>query len=364
MRRLLIVAMLLLNTLWLIGCGSSSSSKVVPPQSQTTTFAFMQMVPNQGEMFSPMLGKFVTTSGNTQFSAAPVNDSTSGQPVTGDFYSIALSPDGKKATVDLYGGLDRNSAQWDIWVADVDGTNMTQVTNDANYNRTPQFSPDGSKVVFVSLRPGPDNTPRMQVVTRKLDGTGDTVLPLPTGFVGAWAPTYSPDGAKIAMEMWGYDSSQQWYDGIWMMNADGSNSSQMLTNPSATEGCQCHDQTPSFSLDGSKITYSREDWTNPDIMHKEDVYIMNADGTGVTKLTDGVGTNFEPLVLNIAGVGETILFSSNRDDVTANGGDGFEIYIMKPDGSGLMRLTNNALYDSFNFSFDGLGHNDAVLNRQ
>lgn len=364
MHKLLIVAILSLTTMWLIGCGSSSSNRVVPPpQNQTSTFAFMQMVPNQGEMFSPMLGKFVTTNGSTQFSAAAVIDSGSGQPVTGDFYSIILSSDSKKATLDLYGGLDRNSAQWDIWVANIDGTNMVPVTNDANYNRTPQFSPDGSKVIFVSLRPGPDNNPHMQIVTRKQDGTGDTVLPLPEGFVGAWAPTFSPDGSKIAAELWGYDSGQNWYDGIWVMNADGS-SPQMLTNPSSTLGCQCHDQTPAFSGDGTKVVYSREDWTNPDIMHKEDVYIGNVDGTGETKLTDAVGANFEPTILNIAGVGERILFSSNRDNLTATAGDGFEIYSMKLDGTGLTRLTTDALYDSFNSSFDGLGHDDAALNRR
>ena len=130
------------------------------------------------------------------------------------------------------------------------------------------------------------------------------------------------------------------------MDADGSNP-QMLTNPSSTEGCGCHDQTPAFSANGSKITFSREDWTNPDIAHKEDVYIMNADGTGITKLTDGVGINFEPMMLNVAGVGERILFSSNRDNLTMPGGMGFEMYSMNLDGTGMTRLTNNNLYDSF-----------------
>jgi TolB protein len=240
---------------------------------------------------------------------------------------------------------------------------MVQVTNDSNYNRTPQFSPDGTKVVFVSMRPGSDSNSHPQVVTRKVDGTGDTLLPLPDGFVGAWAPTYSPDGSQIAMELWGYDASQNWYDGIWLMNADGSNP-QMLTNPSATVGCQCHDQTPSFSADGAKITFSREDWTNPDIRHKEDVYIMNADGTDATRLTDGTGANFDPMMLTIAGLGERILFSSNRDNTSATGGDGFELYSMKVDGTGLTRLTNNALYDSFNFSFDGLGDNYTARDRR
>jgi len=138
------------------GCGNSGSSTVItpPPKTQTTTFAFMQEVAGQNEMFSPMLGTYVTTGSNTQFTASAVLDPTNNnQPITGDFYSIVVSPDGKNATVDLYGGLDRNSAQWDIWVASLDGKTMVQVTNDTNYNRTPQFSPDGNRIIFVSVRP-------------------------------------------------------------------------------------------------------------------------------------------------------------------------------------------------------------------
>jgi Tol biopolymer transport system component len=355
MRRLIfIIVILSFASVCLIGCGSTSSKPPVV-QTQTTTFAFMQGVAGQIQLYSPMIGKYVTTSGNVQFTAAAIIDKTNGQAVTGDFYSIIMSADGKKATVDLYGGLDRNSGQWDIWVANVDGSNMVQVTNDVNVNRTPQFSPDGTKVIFVSMRPAPGNN--FSVVTRNIDGTGDWVMPLPTGFEGVWAPTYSPDGTKIAMELWGYDSGNNWYDGIWVINADGSNP-QMLDNP-ATGSCICHDQTPSFSSDGSKITFSRHDW----LTQQEDVYIMNADGTGVTKLTDSVGINFEPMVLNIAGIGERILFSSNRDNPSSPGGTGYELYSMKLNGTELTRLTDNALYDSFNFSFDGSGGSDSAAAR-
>jgi Tol biopolymer transport system component len=91
---------------------------------------------------------------------------------------------------------------------------------------------------------------------------------------------------------------------------------------------------------------------------------MNADGTEATRLTDGTGANFDPMMLTIAGLGERILFSSNRDNTSATGGDGFELYSMKVDGTGLTRLTNNALYDSFNFSFDGLGDNYTARDRR
>jgi Tol biopolymer transport system component len=202
-------------------------------------------------------------------------------------------------------------------------------------------------VVFVSNRPSTGGNFSLQLVTRNIDGTGDQVLTLPMLYEGLWAPTYSPDGSKIAMEMWGVDTSNTWYDGIWVSNADGSNP-QMLTNP-ATADCNCHDQTPAFSPDGSQITFSRQDWTSG----QEDVYIMNADGSAATKLAATTGNSFEPMALNIAGVGDRILFSSNRDNVDATGGTGYELYSMTLDGNSLTRLTNNNLYDSFNFSFGG-----------
>lgn len=361
MRKTSFILMVLVLSIGLsLGCGSSSSPRPIPtpnpiPQTQTSTFAFMQSVAGQAGVYTPMIGTFVTSGGVTQFSSAVVVDSSSNQVVIGDFYSIAMTSDGKKGVVDLFGGLDRNTGRWDIWVANLDGSNMTQITTNGDWNRTPQFSPDGSKVIFVSQRvsSGPPS-----VVARMVDGSNEQVFAMPAGFSGAWAPTYSADGSKIAMEMWGYDMNNAFYDGIAVMNADGSNL-QVLTNPAAVDG-NLHDQTPAFSADGSKITFSRHDWSS----QQEDVFIMNSDGSGVTKLTGGVGNSFEPMVFTIAGLGERILFSSNRNNVAATGGTGYELYSMKLDGTEITRLTNNSLYDSFNYSFDPVSSESAGLRRQ
>lgn len=357
MRKLFrLVLILSFSALFLTGCGSSNSTTPVQ-KTQTSTFVFMQGVSGQTQIYSPMIGKFAMTGGSTVFSSAAIVDSSTGTAVTGDFYSIIMSADGKKAAVDLFGGLDRNSGQWDIWVANIDGSNMVQITNDVNGNRAPQFSPDGSKVVFVSNRPtGTDIVSSYQVVTRNIDGSSEQVIPLPTGFQGSWAPTFSPDGSKIAMEMWGYDASSNWYDGIWVMNVDGSNAA-MLTNPAVD--CNCHDQTPSFSSDGTKIAFSRQDWNT----YQEDIYVMNADGSGATNLTQSVGNNFAPFMINIAGVGQRILFSSNRDNLSPTDGTGYELYSITVDGNQLTRLTNNNLYDSFNSSFDASGGSSAAERR-
>src|SRR5205823_13331562 len=123
---------------------------------------------------------------------------------------------------------------------------------------------------------------------------------------------------------------------IFVMNTDGSNP-VMLTNPYGT--CDCYDEDPMFTADGAKIVYSRDDWTNS--TEVEDIFIMNADGTGVTKLTDSKGINFDPMVK-----GNKIFFSSNRDSLNA-GANGYELYVMNLDGTGLTRLTNNTTYDAF-----------------
>lgn len=342
-----------------LGCGSSSSAPnpTPVPQTQTSTFAFMQSVAGQAGYYSPMIGTFTTTGGVTQFSSAAVVDSASNQVVTGDFYSIVQSADGKKVAVDLFGGLDRNTGRWDIWVANIDGSSMTQITNDGDANRAPQFSPDGSKVIFISQRTSA-GVPSLYVVARRTDGSSEQVFQMPAGFSGAWAPAYSTDGSKIAMEMWGYDSNNAYYDGIAVMNADGSNLT-LLTNPASTD-LNLHDQTPTFSADGSKITFSRQAFGSS----QEDIYIMNSDGSGVTELTDSVGNSFGPILFTIAGLGERILFSSNRDNVSATGGTGYELYSMKLDGTGVVRLTNNSLYDSFNYSFDPVSSESAALRRQ
>lgn len=349
MRKILFfLSVLSLTAAWLIGCGSSSKPVTPPPNTQTTTFAFMQEVGSGSYLFSPMIGTFSTTSGTTTFAAAAVKDS-SNQPVEAEFYSIYLSSDSKLATLDLYGGLDGTTDQWDIWVAPADGsTNPTPVTNDTNGNRVPQLSPDKTRVVFSSDRYNDAIADyAWSVVSRKTDGSDEVVLPLPPGAYNTWAPTYSPDGSQIAVEGWGYDETNTFFDGIWVMaSADGS-SPLMLTNPYILDTCDCYDETPAYSPDGTKIVFGRDVWDAGTSTEIEDIYIMNADGTGATKLTDSTSANYDPMIITIAGGSTKILFSSNRTNTADTTGAYFDLYSMNLDGSGVTQLTSNTEYDSF-----------------
>jgi|SRR5579862_577335 len=368
MRKVLLLVTMSLSSLWLISCGSSSKQVVVPPpppQPSITTFAFMQEAGNY--LFSPMLGTFTTTNGTTVFAASAVVDPSTNQPVTGGFYSIILSPDGKKAAIDLYGGLDGDNDQLDIFVADASGSgNPVEVTNDAYEDLMPQFSPDGSKVVFASLRPIPGDTNgywQWQIAIMNADGSGaEQVLPIAPGIVYQMAPTFSPNGKQIATQAIGNLDSGSPFQGILLTNIDGSNPIY-LTNPLFSDTCDyCEDQMPSFSPDGSKIVFSRENYTqSPSV---SDIYVMNADGTNVTKLTDGVGINSDPLLLNSSELSGTIVFNSNRDNLSITSGAAFDLYSIKTDGTGLTRLTNNTLFEGMcGWWYTGTGGADTATRR-
>ena len=107
-----------------------------------------------------------------------------------------------------------------------------------------------------------------------------------------------------------------------------------------------------------KPAFSR--W-NPEGYRSEDVYIMNADGSNVTKLTDGIEKNFnsDPMFVMIGGT-EKLLFTSNRDNPVPPHDGSFELYAMRTDGTGISRLTNNTVFDGLCSEYYGLGHMSSV----
>src|SRR5207247_8008882 len=108
-------------------------------------------------------------------------------------------------------------------------------------------------------------------------------------------------------------SAREGNQDIYVMNADGSGVSR-LTNTPAT------DIDPAWSPDGRRIAFA----SDGDGTHRiYDIYVMNADGSGVTRLTNDPVTAWGPAW---SPDGTKIAFESYRD------GNG-EIYVMMPDGS-------------------------------
>lgn len=87
---------------------------------------------------------------------------------------------------------------------------------------------------------------------------------------------------------------------------------------------------PRWSPDGTKIVFDY----SPDGVWS-DIYVVNADGTGLRQLTHTLDTDAHPVW---SPDGNRIVFFSNRDG-------NYEIYVMKFDGTNQIRLTNNTFTD-------------------
>jgi Tol biopolymer transport system component len=235
-------------------------------------------------------------------------------------------------------GVDNNS---EIYVMDGEGSGQTRLTSNVLFDTLPAFSPDGRRVAFTSRRDsiGAQTNDEIYVVdAADSDGNGDgdnlTRLTF-SQTVNEFQPAFSPDGEKMAFTSNGDGNNE-----IYVMNADGSGTPTRLTNNAAI------DSRSVFSPDGERIAFSRRDTTSPDLsMRTDDIYVMNADGTGQTRLTFAARADTHA---NFSPEGEKIAFSSARD------GGNSEIYVMNADGTEQIRLTSNNATDEFPaFSPDG-----------
>ncbi len=164
-----------------------------------------------------------------------------------------------------------------------------------------------------------------EVFTINPDGSGEMILTNFTGRDGD--PSWSPDGTKIAFE-----SFRSGFSELWTMNADGTGLTQLTFNGAP------EDRGSSWTPDGTQIVYHTTEFRAPaGTGHSSfEIMIINADGTGKTRLTNNL---FQDTLPSVSPDGTKIAFFSTRD------GDG-EIYVMNIDGSNVTRLTNSPLEDA------------------
>lgn len=331
MKRILLFCTLLLSAA-LLACGGSSGSNSIGGgtsggngggnaggggATSSVAFAFMQEVPSQVFVYTPMIGKFTGT--NNAFTSSPVNDPSTGQPFEQMLNSVALSIDGKKAVFEM-------GAQ--IYTANADGSNVHAITAGLDYD--PQFSPDGNLIVYTHEASGPE------IWVMNADGSNQHVALNSSGRESYW-PNFSNDGAQIVAVV---------NEAIAITNVDGTGFKQLTDPLHADPNYLQWDEFPAFTKSG-KIAFSR--WTedsNGMMTPITTVFTMNADGSNMTLLVPyGNAPSqgqlaFDPLPLSNG----KIVFVSNRGNP---GTSNMDLYAINEDGTGLTRLTNNTLFDAF-----------------
>jgi len=122
----------------------------------------------------------------------------------GSWLSLDVSPDGERLVFELLG---------DLYLLPMAGGVAEPLTSGMAFDSQPRFSPDGTRVVFVSDRDGTDN-----VWTLAVDGSDPRQLTREPGKIQFVSPEYAPDGSHVvvARSSWTLGTHE-----LWAYHVDG-----------------------------------------------------------------------------------------------------------------------------------------------
>ncbi|MDJ0905002.1 MAG: hypothetical protein QNI96_03185 [Woeseiaceae bacterium] len=243
--------------------------------------------------------------GATQIFSINSDGSGLAQVTTGtlDVDDLALADDGSRvAFVSFRDPFGTNTPSTDeIFVIDIDGNNLTQLTETDDDSEMPRISDDGSKVAFVS---GADHA-----AGQNTDGSGEVFVAM-------------ADGSAIVQVSNSATRSSGYYTGI---GTSATTPTNPLTGPGAFD----------ISGDGNTVVYgSRADHTGDNADGYHTIFAAPADGAGVTvqvlraSTVASIAPNFRGDRPSVVNNGSGVLFISqyNLTSLTQNVGDSFRIY--------------------------------------
>jgi TolB protein len=245
----------------------------------------------------------------------------------------------------------------EIFVMDMDGHNPFAITNNKSINISPDWSPDGSQIVFTSYE---GKNPDLYIKTLGKE----KMRRISTGKAANITPAWSPDGNNIA-----FSSSISGIANLYVIPPTGQKMKRVTTSgtidispawsPNSHEMVFASERAgglhlfktniygdgpqrltfvgyqndmPAWSPMGDKLAFAGRD------RGAFDIFIMNPDGSSIQRLTIGTGNNEHP---SFSPDGRYLAFSSTRDG-------GQSIYIMRSDGSNQVKVSKgNGLLPSW-----------------
>lgn len=248
--------------------------------------------------------------------APPANVRLTAHRIADDIYEKLTGVRGIFSTRIAY--VTKAGSEYRLEVADADGEGTKIALRSSEPIISPSWSPDGTKVAYVSF----EKRKPVILVQNLVTGERTEVA----NFKGNnSAPAWSPDGSKLAVAL-----SRDGQTQIFTVNANGGNL-QKLTSSSAI------DTEPQFAADGQSIYFLSDRGGNPQI------YKMSASGGEAKRVTFGGSYNITP---RISPDGKTLAYISRRDGK-------FQLYVLDLASGQELRLSDTTKDESPSFSPNG-----------
>lgn len=208
------------------------------------------------------------------------------------------SPDGSQIAFHVL-----QNEQWDIFVMNSDGSGIVNVSQNQRDDSFPSWSPDGQQLLFQSNREG-------DFEIYQMNRDGSSVLPLTNNELDEQGPAWSPDGTMVAFSR----------------RISGVSSLVVAALGTMTERVVVETESSSFpvwSPDGLQLAF------HSTMDGNSEIYRVNLDGTGLTRLTNTLQDEFYPFWSPDGG---WIVYHADMDGNR-------ELWVMPADGSAHYQLT-------------------------
>jgi Tol biopolymer transport system component len=240
-----------------------------------------------------------------------------------------------------------------IYSMNDDGTDQTELTFGAVTDLSPEWSPDGSKILFLR-----EATPGSALYVMRSDGTGlKRVTPRRiVAYFGSWSsagdeivfangsclgivkadgtsprrllcggfsesPKWSPSGDLIVFS---YVPPSGGFNLLWTIRPDGTGLSELTYSG-------IPDLSPDWAPDATHIAFERSGYPTSDI------YLIDADGANPTDLTANAPTDVNGWPA-YSPDGSLIAYDGGRSGIY-----GTDVFVMNANGSNFVRLTRDGL---------------------